>query len=53
MVEVIGDIVAPIALIAPARLVPKTQKMSGADIFVSGAKLYYTVGSATQLITSA
>lgn len=55
MVDLIGDICIPSALVIPINNGPVTNqptKMSG-SMFISGAKLYFVIGTTPVLVTSA
>ena len=53
MTELVSDICRPSELIVPvAKDIAYPPTISGA-LFISGAKLYFTMGATAQLITSA
>ena len=52
MVEIIGDVVAPIELILPVKVSKTIIKPSGA-MFISGAKIWFSPdGSSVEVVTS-
>ncbi len=54
MVEVVGDVLIPSELIIPEKTGnTNSLAMSGASLYVSGAKLYFNTGATIEKITSA
>ena len=52
MVELIGDICQPTELAVPTQIISGTPVISG-TLILSGSKLYFSIGSTWEKVTSA